>query len=78
MAHPKKYHRSIEVIMQSDYVRLHEEALQRYPISSGKMLRLKKEGRIRTYGSPMMIYCPEFETQMKAGFPVLKPQNDAA
>ena len=78
MAHRKKYHRSIKVIMQSEYVRLHEEAPQKYPIASGTLLRYEKEGRIRTYGSPKMINCPEFETQMKAGFPVIEPQDDAA
>ncbi len=78
MAHKKKYHRSIQVIMQSNYVRLHEEAPQKYPIASGTLLRYAKEHRINTYGSPMMINCPEFEAQMKAGFPVIEPQDDAA
>ena len=78
MARPKKYRRSLETIMQSDYVRMHEEAPQRYPITSPVLTRLEKEGRIKTFGSPKMIHCPEFEVQMKAGFPVIDSQDNAA
>jgi hypothetical protein len=72
MAHKKKYKRSLDAVMQAEYVRLCDEASMRYPFSQPVLYRLRKEGRIRTYGSPETIYCPEFEVAMKANFPVVK------
>ena len=77
MSRPTKYKRTIEVIMQADFVRLIDEAPIRYPFTYPVLLRKKKEGRIRTYGSPETINCPEFEEQMKAGFPVLQESSAA-
>ena len=72
MARPTKYRRSLEAIMQADYVRLEDEAPVKWPIASQTWRRYEKEKRIRTYGSPKMIYTPEAEAQIKAGFPVLE------
>ena len=72
MARPKKYKRPIDVIMQAEYVRLCDEATIRYPYSQPVLYRLRKEGRIRTFGSPETIHCAEFEAQMKADFPVME------
>ena len=71
MARHKKYHRSLNEIMQSAYVRLEDEAPKRWPIASQTFRRYEKERRIRTYGSPKMLNTNEVETQLKAGFPVL-------
>ena len=75
MARASKYKRPIEVIMQAEYVRLCDEASMRYPFSQPVLYRLRKEGRIKTFGSPETIHCPEFEAAMKANFPVI---DDAA
>jgi hypothetical protein len=71
MAGKKKYRRSLDAVMKAEYVRLCDEATVRYPFSQPVLYRLRKEGRIRTFGSPETIHCPEFEAQMKAGFPVV-------
>ena len=73
--HKKQYHRSLNEIMQSEYVRLRDEAPQRYPLAYSTLMGYKSERRINTYGSPAMIHCPEFEAQMKAGFPVIEGAN---
>ena len=72
MARPTKYKRSIECIMQADYVRLEDEAPIRFPNASQTWRRYEKEKRIRTYGSPKMINSGEAEAQIKAGFPVIE------
>jgi hypothetical protein len=78
MSSPTKYKRSVEVIMQADFVRLIDEAPIRYPFTYPVLHKKKKEGRIRTYGSPETIHCPEFEKAMKAGFPVIETQTGEA
>ena len=78
MARPKKYRRSVEAVMQADYVRIADEASIRFPFSTPFFYRMRDEGRIRTYGNPASINCSEFEAAMKAGFPVLEVENEAA
>jgi hypothetical protein len=76
--HKKKYRRTLDEILQSEYVRIYEEAPQKYPIAYVTLARYARESRIRTYGNPAMIHCPEFEQQMKNGFPVIGAQESAA
>ena len=45
MARPTKYRRSLEAIMQADYVRLEDEAPIRWPIASQSWRRYEKEKR---------------------------------
>ena len=78
MARPKKYRRSVEAVMQADFVRIADEASIKYPYSTPFFYRMRDEGRIHTYGNPASIHCPEFEAAMKAGFPVTESENEAA
>lgn len=77
-AHKQKFQRTSDEIWKSEYVRIYKEAQQRYPISYGTLARYAREKRIRTYGNPAMIHCPEFEQQMKDGFPVIDDQEEVA
>jgi hypothetical protein len=67
----RSHKRPVEIVMQADFVRLTDEAPLRYPLSRSAIFALRSEGRIRTYGSPAMIKCSEFEAQMEKGFPVI-------
>jgi hypothetical protein len=76
MSSKTTYKRSVEVIMQADFVRLCDEASIRYPFTYGVLFQKKKEGRIRTYGSPGAINCAEFDAALMAGFPVLPVKGE--
>ena len=78
MARKKQYRRATEVIMQSDFVRIADEASIKYPYSTPFFYRMREERRIHTYGNPAAIRCSEFEAAMIAGFPVIESKNEAA
>ena len=75
----RKHKRTMDQIMQADYLRVYDEVPQRYSIAPSTASRLAKEGRIKTFGThPCMVKASHFEQQLEAGFPVIAQQESAA
>jgi hypothetical protein len=67
-----KYKRTFDEIMKARFVRVQGEAPQRYPLTYPVLMKMSRDKKINVYGSPKMLDTVEFETQMKAGFPIIK------
>lgn len=69
--------RPIETIVASGYARLYEEAPDICAIGYGKLLRMEKEGRLRTFGSPKLVEPEHLFHQVRNDFPQLEENNAA-
>jgi len=66
----QKRRRRLSEIMGSDIVQAFGEAQRKYPYTYYMLKRWAREGRIRFYGEPATLYCPEFEKDVREGLPV--------
>jgi hypothetical protein len=80
--YPSKYKRSIEVILHPDtaFVRVQDEADQRYPFNMFTFRKWEREGKVRFFGTPAAINCKEFERDLKNDLPAqsLRPKPPPA